>query len=119
MTDSADSRYGQVLAWLDRHLIRPLYTARVRRLILQSFPFWVASLLTGLMAVGYEQLFTWAEAVSFQWLRREPLLAFGITPLAFLASWGLVKRFAPAARGSGIPQVMASIELSNPAQLSA
>ncbi|RYY10649.1 MAG: chloride channel protein, partial [Cytophagaceae bacterium] len=117
MPDSTPvSRYARVLAWLDRHLIRPLYTARVRRLILQSFPFWVASLLTGLMAVGYEKVFTWAEAVSFSWLRREPLLAFGLTPLAFLASWALVKRFAPAARGSGIPQVMAGIELSNPAQ---
>ncbi len=113
---SSTSRYAQVLAWLDRRLLRPLYTARVRRLILQSFPFWVASLLTGLMAVGYEKLFTWAESISFSWLQRAPLLAFGLTPLAFLASWGLVKRFAPAARGSGIPQVMAGIELSNPAQ---
>ena len=115
MSDSA-SRYARVLAWLDAHLLRPLYTARVRRLVLQSFPFWLASLLTGLMAVGYEKLFTWAEAVSFAWLRRAPLLAFGLTPLAFLGAWALVHRFAPAARGSGIPQVMAGIELSNPAQ---
>lgn len=108
------SRYAQVLAWIDRHLIHPLYTERVRRLILQSFPFWVASVLTGLAAVGYEKLFVWAEHVSFFWLTREPLLAFLFTPIAFLVAWGLVHKLAPAARGSGIPQVMAGIELSNP-----
>ena len=109
------SRYAQVLAWLDQHLIRQLYTDRVRRVILQSLPFWVASLLTGLMAVGYEEAFVWAEKISFGWLRTQPLLAFVLTPLAFLVAWLLVNRLAPAARGSGIPQVMAAIELSNPA----
>jgi H+/Cl- antiporter ClcA len=110
------SRYARVLAGFDRILIQPLYTARVRRLILQSFPFWVASLLTGLMAVGYERVFAWAEAISFRWLQHLPALTFVLTPLAFLASWALVHWLAPAARGSGIPQVMAGIELSNPVQ---
>jgi H+/Cl- antiporter ClcA len=107
------SRYAQILAWLDHHLIRRLYTARVRRLILQSFPFWFASIVVGVVAVGYEKVFTWAEQASFAWLRHEPLLAFALTPLGFLLSWVLV-RWAPAARGSGIPQVMAGIELSTP-----
>ncbi|MFD1467869.1 chloride channel protein [Hymenobacter caeli] len=111
----APSHYTQALAWLDQQVIRPFYTARVRRLILQSVPFWVASLLTGLMAVGYEKVFGWAERVSFTWLGRAPWLAFGLTPLAFGLSWWLV-RLAPAARGSGIPQVMAGIELSTPAR---
>ena len=117
MADSKlTTRYEQALAWLDHYLIRPLYTARVRRLILQSFPFWIASLLTGLMAVGYERVFVWAEQVSFTWLGKVPLLAFGLTPVAFLSSWALVYYLAPAARGSGIPQVMAGIDLSNPSQ---
>ncbi|ADB41768.1 chloride channel protein [Spirosoma linguale] len=109
------SRYAQVLAWLDQHIIRRLYTERIRRVILQSLPFWVASLLTGLIAVGYEELFVLAEDISFTWLEAHPLLVFGLTPLAFLMAWLLVKKLAPAARGSGIPQVMAGIELSNPA----
>ncbi|WP_151087138.1 chloride channel protein [Hymenobacter baengnokdamensis] len=117
MSDSIPhSHYARVLAWLDQHLIRRLYTPRVRRLILQSLPFWIASLLTGLVAVGYERIFVWAEQLSFDWLGRVPLLAFVLTPLAFLLSWALVYYLAPAARGSGIPQVMAGIELSNPAQ---
>ncbi|MBC3787534.1 chloride channel protein [Spirosoma utsteinense] len=110
------SRYARVLAWLDQHLIRKLYTERVRRTILQSLPFWVASILTGLMAVSYEALFAWAEKTSFAWLQAQPLLAFGVVPIGFLASWLLVYKLAPAARGSGIPQVMAGIELSNPTQ---
>jgi H+/Cl- antiporter ClcA len=108
------SRYAQLLAWLDQHVIRRLYTERVRRVILQSLPFWVASILTGLIAVGYERVFSWAEQLSFTWLRTQPLLAFVITPVAFLVAWYLVVRLAPAARGSGIPQVMAGIELSTP-----
>ncbi|TGE06218.1 chloride channel protein [Hymenobacter fodinae] len=110
------SRYARALSWLDQHFLQRLYTDRVRRLILQSFPFWFASIVTGVVAVGYEKLFVWAEAVSFGWLQRQPLLAFGLTPLAFLVSWGVVQRWAPAARGSGIPQLMAGIELSNPGQ---
>ncbi|MBF9221251.1 chloride channel protein [Hymenobacter ruricola] len=107
--------YERALAWLDQRLLRRLYTDRVRRLLLQSFPFWFASIVTGFVAVGYERVFVWAEQTSFAWLRREPLLAFGLTPLAFLVAWAVVQRWAPAARGSGIPQVMAGIELSNPA----
>jgi H+/Cl- antiporter ClcA len=114
MSDSP-TRYARVLSWLDRVLIRPLYTDRVRRLILQSFPFWMASILTGLVAVGYEKMFGWAEELSFTWLRQAPWLAFILTPAAFGVSWLLVRELAPAARGSGIPQVMAGIELSNPA----
>ncbi|MGI4863342.1 MAG: chloride channel protein [Janthinobacterium lividum] len=110
------TRYSRILAWFDHYLLRRLYTDRVRRLILQSFPFWFASVVVGGVAVGYERLFAWAEQLSFAWLRHEPLLAFGLTPLAFLVSWVLVQRFAPAARGSGIPQVMAGIELSTPSQ---
>lgn len=115
MTDRPSS-YARVLAWLDRHLITRLYSERIRRLIMQSLPFWVASLLTGMAAVGYEKLFVWAEQTSFDWLTASPWLAFGLTPAAFVLAWVLVRWFAPAARGSGIPQVMAGIELSNPAR---
>ena len=110
------SRYEQVLAWLDQYVIKRLYTKRVRRVILQRIPFWVASLLTGLFAVGYEELFVWAEQISFSWIQTHPYLTFVTTPIAFLVAWLLlVAQLAPAAWGSGIPQVMAGIELSIPA----
>ena len=110
------SRYARLLAWLDRYVLSQLYTQRVRLLILRSFPFWIASVLTGLVAVGYEKVFAWGEQMSFAWLERVPWLAFVLTPMAFVASWALVRFLAPAGRGSGIPQVMAGIDLSNPIQ---
>jgi len=57
------TKYARVLAWLDQNVLRRLYTERVRQVILQSLPFWVASILTGLVAVGNEKLFVWAEPV--------------------------------------------------------
>ena len=113
---AAASRYARLLAWLDRYVLSQLYTQRVRLLILRSFPFWIASVLTGLVAVGYEKVFAWGEQASFEWLARVPWLAFVVTPVAFVGSWALVRFLAPAGRGSGIPQVMAGIDLSNPTQ---
>jgi hypothetical protein len=36
-------------------------TERIRRNTLQAIPFWVASLITGLLAVGYTKLFGYSE----------------------------------------------------------
>ncbi len=86
----------------------------VRRNLLQTIPFWVASALTGLIAVLFASLFDWAEHM-VAWLAGKQWWVLFITcPLFFYLSWWLVNKFAPAARGSGIPQVMAAVELSNP-----
>lgn len=82
---------------------------------LRSFPFWIASLLTGLIAVGYALLFSVAEKGTQYVLHSYPAALFGLTPLCFLVAWWIVHRWAPGARGSGIPQVMAAIELATPA----
>ena len=37
-----------------------------------------------------------------------------MAPVCFVLSWWLVKKYAPYAKGSGIPQVMAAVELANP-----
>lgn len=82
--------------------------------LLQALPFWIASFLTGIAAVVYAKLFHWAEQ-SLQWIIKWNSLAiFIIAPLGFVGSWWLVKKYAPYAKGSGIPQVMASVELANP-----
>jgi H+/Cl- antiporter ClcA len=87
---------------------------KLRLHFLQALPFWVASLLTGLIAVLYSRLFLFAEHETMGVFHKTPWLLFIITPLCFLAAWWIVKRFARYARGSGIPQVMAAIELANP-----
>jgi H+/Cl- antiporter ClcA len=86
----------------------------VRKNLLQSLPFWIASAITGLVAVFYAKLFSLAE-ITVLWFAGKAWWALFITcPLFFFLGWYVVNRFAPAARGSGIPQVMAAIQLSNP-----
>lgn len=82
--------------------------------LLQAVPFWVASLLSGLAAVFYSKIFLFAERTTNHLFLGTPWLLFLLTPLFFLMGWWLIVRFDPYAKGSGIPQVMASIELANP-----
>ena len=82
--------------------------------ILQAIPFWLASLVTGLAAVSYSKIFALAEKGTHIIYGHLPYLFFIITPLCFVLSWWVVNRFSTYARGSGIPQVMAAIELSSP-----
>jgi H+/Cl- antiporter ClcA len=81
---------------------------------LRAVPFWVASLLTGLIAVFYSKVFLLAENTTSSLFRSVHWLLFVITPICFLIAWWLVVRFEKFAGGSGIPQVMAAIELANP-----
>jgi H+/Cl- antiporter ClcA len=87
---------------------------RIKNNLLQAIPFWIASLFAGLIAVLYTRLFAYAEQGTSYLVSRHIWSLFFITPICFSLSWWLVIRFSPNARGSGIPQVMASIELATP-----
>jgi H+/Cl- antiporter ClcA len=78
----------------------------------QFLPFLLSSLITGAVAFGYYKAFRYAEELSFSIYEQNRLYIFLITPISFLLSWWLVKRYAPYSRGSGIPQVMGAIEVS-------
>jgi H+/Cl- antiporter ClcA len=86
----------------------------LKRNILQALPFWIASVATGIAAVFYAKFFAWAEAGSLWLIGKYSWIMFITAPLFFFIAWWIVNRFSPAARGSGIPQVMAAIELANP-----
>ena len=91
-----------------------LHNEKLKHNLLQAIPFWIASLITGVFAVLYAKIFTWGEQLMnfiFDW---NPLMIFIIAPVGFVVSWWLLKEFAPYAKGSGIPQVMAAVELANP-----
>ncbi|MDR6462408.1 chloride channel protein [Chryseobacterium sediminis] len=82
--------------------------------LLQAIPFWIGSVITGFFAVMYAHIFAWGEHLMnfiFDW---RAWMIFIIAPIGFVLSWWLVKEFAPNAKGSGIPQVMAAVELANP-----
>ncbi|MES2373863.1 MAG: chloride channel protein [Bacteroidota bacterium] len=87
---------------------------KIKRVMLQALPFWIASILTGIVAVLYTKLFQAAEKTAVYFYRQGHGLLFIITPSCFLVSVWLVKRFSPYAGGSGIPQVTAAINLSSP-----
>ncbi len=106
-----------LIHWLRTQLKSSFDSIRNEKLkqnLLQAVPFWIASLVTGLIAVLYTRLFALAEhGTSFIFHHYAPLL-FIVSPICFIVSWWVVKQFAPYARGSGIPQVIAAIELSTP-----
>src|SRR5664279_4425903 len=87
---------------------------KAKQNILQALPFWAASLLTGIIAVFYSRIFAYLEGETLSITHNHTWWIFILTPVCFLFAWWIVKRFAPNARGSGIPQVMAAIELANP-----
>lgn len=82
------------------------------RIPFQAIPLWVASALTGLVAVAYEHLFVLFEQAGKGIFSLAPWLIFVTTPLFFLLAWFLTARFAPGARGSGIPQLLAAVDLA-------
>ncbi|HVT86635.1 MAG TPA: chloride channel protein [Chitinophagaceae bacterium] len=91
-----------------------IHNERLKNNLLQAVPFWVASLLTGLIAVLYTKLFIYAENGTAYIFKHSAWLLFIITPVCFVFSWWVVSRFSRYSRGSGIPQVMAAIELATP-----
>ena len=83
--------------------------------LLQALPFWIASLATGLVAVLYAWLFAEAEQLSHEIMDANKWWLLLLTPVCFVAAYYVVERFSRYARGSGIPQVMAALELPNTA----
>jgi H+/Cl- antiporter ClcA len=105
------------IVWLRRQLKQSfdrIKNENLKRSVLQAIPFWVASVIVGLMAVAYTKLFIYAEDITAFVYDKHTFFLFALSPVCFVAAWWLVYRFAPYARGSGIPQVMAAIQLSSP-----
>lgn len=86
----------------------------IKKNVLNALPFWIGAIITGLISVLYAKLFLWAELLSKNLFEHQKWLFLIITPVSFLIAWWLVKAYAPYSRGSGIPQVSASIELAVP-----
>lgn len=87
---------------------------RLKYQFLQFVPFLIASTFTGIAAFLYSKIFSYSENLSWYIYNQNRFYIFIITPISFLLSWWLAKRFAPNAKGSGIPQVMAAVELCKP-----
>jgi H+/Cl- antiporter ClcA len=89
---------------------------RLKQNLLQAIPFWLASLITGLIAVFYSKIFALLESQTVFIFNHHNWMIFILTPSCFLIAWWLVIKFAPYARTSGIPQVMAAVEMTKPGE---
>ncbi len=97
-----------------KHSFDRIKNEEFKKNALQAIPFWIASVITGLIAVLYTKLFLMAEGLTTLVYKYHAWMLFILTPVCFVIAWWLAKRFAPYSRGSGIPQVMAAIEISSP-----
>jgi len=107
----------KLINWLRLQLKRSFDRIRnenLKKNALQAIPFWIASVITGLFAVLYTRLFIGAEDITAMVMKYHMWLLFVLSPVCFLVAWWLVQKYAPYARGSGIPQVMAAIQVTSP-----
>lgn len=79
---------------------------------LQAVPYWLAAILVGFVAVGYTNLFHLLSEVGRGLVEQYRYWTLLFLPFCLLLGWWVVWRFARLAVGSGIPQVMAALELS-------
>ncbi|MEO7313318.1 MAG: chloride channel protein [Chitinophagaceae bacterium] len=86
----------------------------IKKNLLNALPFWAGAFISGGVAVLYAKLFFWAELGTHLIYEKTSWAFFIITPTCFVLAWWIVSKYAPYARGSGIPQVSAAIELTNP-----
>jgi H+/Cl- antiporter ClcA len=114
MNDSSEKNLRARIRLRIKRIFERLGNEKLRLNILRAIPFWIASLLTGLIAVFYSKIFLLAENSADSLFKSVHWLFFIITPTCFLVAWWLVVRYEKYAGGSGIPQVIAAIEMASP-----
>lgn len=85
---------------------------RFRQRTYLQITIWVAAALVGGAAVLYARLIEVAQNFYFSLAHGYPSLVALGTPVLFVAATLVVEKFGPAAKGSGIPQVLEVIEHS-------
>lgn len=83
----------------------------IKTTIFRLLPFWIAGSITAIVATTYAKIFSMAEDYSIQIYQLTGNWFVLIPPVLFFCSWYLVETFSCRANGSGIPQLMSSIEL--------
>ena len=97
-------------------VLRTYLNDATKILLFKSITVWFSAFVTACVAVIYARMFHLVEDFQLWWFGKYPSLALIIVPCLFLIAWQVVARNAPGARGSGIPQLMASLDLSNPSE---
>jgi H+/Cl- antiporter ClcA len=74
---------------------------------------WISAGIIGLAAVLYARLIAGLQSIFFSYFHANPIFVSALSPVLFILATWLVRRFAPDAKGSGIPQVLCAIEGAN------
>ncbi len=90
----------------------PLTSPRLWR---RRIAIWGGAVIVSLAAIAFAQLADWASASFIRNVGPTPWLALILCPAGLVLSVWLTQRVFPGAQGSGIPQVIASMHIHNPA----
>jgi H+/Cl- antiporter ClcA len=112
LTIKSELKFLQSIRRFLKAIFDRINNEKLKHHILQAIPFWVASLIAGLITVFYSRAFAYLESQTFFIIHYHDWWIFIVTPVCFLIAWWLVVKYAPYARTSGIPQVMAAVELA-------
>jgi H+/Cl- antiporter ClcA len=94
-------------------LRRSAVGGHIRDLWMLALPYQVAAVVTALVAVGFTKLFMALGEWNRHLLEAWPQGIFITAPPAFLLSWWLVRRYAPMAGDSGVPQLIAAADVAD------
>ncbi|MBW4023467.1 MAG: chloride channel protein [Proteobacteria bacterium] len=100
---------------LDRRLLRAWRHLPITspRLWTRRIAFWLGAVMVALMALAFAHLADWAQALFNAMTGSHPWLVLLIAPAGLALSVLLTRRIFPGAQGSGIPQVMASLHMTD------
>lgn len=76
--------------------------------------FWSGAVVVGLLATVFALGTEHANEIFLKGIQRWPYLPFVLSPLGLVLVAWLTQRFVPEARGSGIPQAIAALSLTDP-----
>ena len=91
------NRVLQAIRQEGKFLFDNIRNEKLKQNLLQAIPFWLASVATGVIAVAYARLFLYAEEATRAVYHYHKALLFVLTPLCFITSWWMTKRWAPYA----------------------
>lgn len=107
-------RFERIVGLFTTLTAKPL--SKLKRILrdpqnVQALALWSAAAVTGLIAVEYARTFKFLERQIMAINDLNPYYIFAVSPICLIAGWWVIRRFAPLAGGSGIPQIMAANEM--------
>lgn len=75
--------------------------------------FWCGAVIVGLLATGFAFAAEWANDLFSENAHRNPWLPFIVCPAGLMLVVGLTRRYFPGSQGSGIPQAIAAVSMTD------